>query len=233
MREYQPPPGESERHRRQDQMAERAIAAQRKPAEQIGEEVEKAEAQHELRRRHGEEGERHRHLVAGLAAPRRRIEPGRNADQELGDDRSQHQQQGGGKPGGDERADFTFSCIGNAEVALRQPLGVGGILLDEGLVEAELDADLLAQLRRRIAPGDHRHRIGRDEEGEAEGDDRHAHQDEGRGREPLGEIEEHQRRPRCVGSSASRRPSPARLKASATIRMAAPGMKTSHGALRK
>ena len=229
MREYQPP----QRDGGQDQVAERAIAAQWEPAEQIGEEIEKAQAQHELRRRHGEEGERHRHLVAGLAAPCRRIEPGRNADQQLGDDRPQHQQQGGRKPRRDQRADLAFPGIGNAEIALGQPLRIGDILLDQRLVEAELEADLLAHFGRRIAPGDHRHRIGGDEEGQAEGDDRHPHQNEGRCRQALGEIEEHQRRPRCVGSSASRRPSPARLKASATMRMAAPGMKTSHGALRK
>ena len=59
-------------------------------------------------------------------------------------------------------------------------------------------------------------------------------QDEHRLREPAEQEARHGgQRPRCVGSSASRKASPTRLKESAISRTATPGKNTSQGASRK
>ena len=54
---------DAEGERRQDQMGEGAVAADREPAELHGEDVEQQEADDELRRRDADEGERHQRLV--------------------------------------------------------------------------------------------------------------------------------------------------------------------------
>ena len=224
---------ETQRQRGKDEVGQRAVAAQREPAPEIGEEIEQREAEHELRRGDAEEGERHRRLVAEAAAPRCGIDAGGNADHQLRDDGAEHEEQGGRKPRRDKLAHVGFPRIGDAKIAPHEAAEVINVLHGDRLVEAELLADLLAHLRGGVAARDHGHGIGRDHEGEAEGDDAHPPQDEQRRGQALGEIGQHQPLPRWVGSSASRSPSPTRLKASARMRMAAPGMKTSHGALRK
>ena len=76
-------------------------------------------------------------------------------------------------------------------------------------------------------------RIGRDDEEKDEGDEGHADQDQQRLHQAAEDIGGHQYRPFCVGSRISRSASPTRLKPSASRMMAAPGMKTSQGAVVK
>ena len=225
--------GHSERHGRQHEVAQGAVAAERKPAQEVGEDIEQGEPDDELRRRDRDEGQRHRHLVGAAAAAAGGIDPGRDADHQLGQDGAEHKQQGGGKTGCDQVADIALAGVGLAEIADREASDISEILHRQRPVEAELVADLLASLGRGIAPGQHGHRIGRDHEGEGEGDHGHPDQDHEGCDEPSREIADHPLRSRWVGSRASRRPSPTRLKERARIRMAAPGMKTSQGALRK
>ena len=61
---------DAEGERRQDEMREGAVAADREPAEMHGEDVEEQDADDELRRRHGDEGGDHQRLV-GDRLPRR------------------------------------------------------------------------------------------------------------------------------------------------------------------
>ena len=70
MREYQPPPARPSVTAGRMRWRERAVAAERKPAEQIGKDVEERQPEHELRRRDGDEGEHHGDLV-GRRGPRR------------------------------------------------------------------------------------------------------------------------------------------------------------------
>ena len=85
-------------------------------------------------------------------------------------------------------------------------------------------------LRVGAAAGDKRRRIGRQIVQKQESDDRDAEQNRDRLDEPSSQQRRHQPRPRCVGSSRSRKASPTRLKESAVARMIAPGMNTSQGA---
>ena len=82
----------------------------------------------------------------------------------------------------------------------------------------------------RAAASDQSGRIGGKVVQKQERDDRNAEQHGDRLHEPPDEQRRHQPRPRCVGSSRSRKASPTRLKESAVARMIAPGMNTSHGA---
>src|SRR6185295_2082591 len=111
--------------------------------------------------------------------------------------------------------------IGAPEIALGERSEVAEILLVNRTIETELMADLLTHLGGRGAPGNQGDRIGGYHEGETEGDNANAHKDQNRDKEAAREIDEHQPLPRCVGSRASRSPSPTRLNARATIRIAA------------
>ena len=215
-------------------MGEAAVATQREPAEEVGEYIEQEKPDDELRRRDAGERQHHGRLVGRGAAPRGGEDARRDADEKLGEDGRQHELQGGGKPRGDEIADGGLARVGMAEVAPGEPRHIGQVLDGQRLVEAELLADELARLGGGVAAGEHRRRVGGNEIGEAERDKRHADENDERGAEAAEKIgDRHARRPRWVGSSASLSPSPTRLKASATTRMAMPGKNTIHGAFRK
>ena len=100
-------------------------------------------------------------------------------------------------------------------------------------VEAEFLADILDNLRRRASPGDLARRIGRHDEQQEEGDQRHPDQNGDGLNQPAEQIGDHQYRPFCVGSRISRSASPTRLKPSASMMIARPGKNTSHGAVVK
>ena len=59
---------DAERQRRQDEMREGAVAADREPAELHREDIEQQQADHELRRRDADEGGDHQRPVGGAAA---------------------------------------------------------------------------------------------------------------------------------------------------------------------
>ena len=135
----------------------------------------------------------------------------------------------GRQPRHDQLGDLGALDVGAAEIAAGEAREIAPVLDDEGLVEAELAADVLDRLGRRAAAGDLPHRIGRQQVEQREGDQRHAEQDQQRLDQPAAEIGDHAR-PLCVGSRMSRSASPTRLKASASARIAAPGKNTSQGA---
>ena len=122
--------------------------------------------------------------------------------------------------------------VGAPEVALQQPAEVAPVLHQERLVEPELGADARHRVGRGGAAGDLPRRVGRQDVEQQEGDEADPEQDQHRRRQPPRRVG-HQPRPFCVGSSTSRSASPTRLKASASIRIATPGKKTSQGAVWK
>ncbi len=146
------------------------------------------------------------------------------------EDSAGHQRQRRGDARRDQRQHRAALDIGAAEVALDKAGQIAPELQRQRQVEAELMAHVGDHLRIGAAPGDQRRRIGGQGVQQQKGDDGDAEQHAERLAEPLRQQAKHQPRPRCVGSSRSRRASPSRLKASAVARMTAPGMNTSHGA---
>ena len=158
-------------------------------------------------------------------------DPGAQADQQLDDDGAGHELKRCRQARQDQRRDLRLLDVGAAEIALQQVAEIAQVLLPEGQIEAELPANVLHHLGRGAAARDLAHRVGRQQEQQQIGDQRDAQQDEQGLAQPARQIEAHQSRPRWVGSSASRRASPSRLKARASSRIAAPGKNTSHGAV--
>ena len=227
MREYQPPPAMPRVSAGSTRWLSGAVAAERKPAQRD-------------RRRHRaavspttncgvetrDEGQRHRHLVGrcGRGGWRHRSRPGKPiiSSARMAPSISSRV---AGRRRAISVADIALAGVGVAEIATgRGVRQIAQILHRQRPVEAELVADLLATVWAvALRPAIMAHRIGRDHEGEGEGDDGHAEQDQKRCDEPSREIADHPLRPRWVGSRASRRPSPTRLKERARIRIAAPG----------
>ena len=116
------------------------------------------------------------------------------------------------------------------KIALRQARQIAAELHQERLVEAKLMADVLDRLGGGRPARDLAHRIGGQDVEQEECDRGDAEKDQDGGDKTADQIGGHHSAPRCVGSSTSRSASPTRLKASASSRIVAPGMKTSQGA---
>src|SRR5690606_13329582 len=140
-----------------------------------------------------------------------------------------HQQQRRRQAGKDELRHLRALDVGTAEIALQQAPEVTPVLDQERLVEAKLATDALNGRGRGAATRNLAYRIGRKQIEQRESDERNAQQDQHGLDESAAEIGDHER-PRCVGSSMSRKASPIRLNARASARMAMPGKKTSQGA---
>ena len=223
-------PQQAERQRRQDQMGEGAVAADGEPAQLDREDIKQQQADHELRGGHRQERADHQRLVGQPPARQRGHDAHGDAQSQFAEDRGNHQQQGGRQARGDQFRHFGLLQIAAPHVALHQPAQVAPVLHHERLIEAQLLADVFHRLRRGRPPRNLAHRIGGQDIKQKEGDEADPKQDQRRLDQAAQQIGGHQSRPRCIGSSTSRKASPTRLKASASSRIAAPGMNTSQGA---
>ena len=194
MRAYQPAPSDAERQRRQDEMRERAVAADREPAELHREDVEQQDADDELRRRDADEGGDHQRLVgrACRACTRRDRCPCVRPIDQLADDGAGHQQQRRRQPRRDQLGDLGPLQVGAAEIALQQAgRGSASTARRSGRSRPSWSADVLDRLaawrcaRRSAAPD--RPAAGRADEGDerdAEQDQHRLHAAAGRDRPP-------------------------------------------------
>ena len=117
-------------------MPERAVAADREPAEQNREDVEQEDADHELRRRNPDEAQDHDRVVGRFAAFHRGEHAGGQADQQLAEYGARHQEQRRRKARQDQFGNLGFLNVGPAEIALKQAREIAQILLVERQVKA-------------------------------------------------------------------------------------------------
>jgi hypothetical protein len=99
------------------------------------------------------------------------------ADGQLTQNGSDHQQQARGQARHDQLAHLGALYVGAAEITGEQVRQVAPVLHDEGLIEPELLADVLDGLGRGAATGYLAYRVSRQQVEQREGDDRHAEQD--------------------------------------------------------
>ena len=127
--------------------AEGLHAAARQEIQPDGEDVDRAQAEHEGR--NAREGHRHRrHPVIGLRVRAKRgKDPERDPDQHRDQDRDAHERQRGRDPLGDLLRDGPVGLDGVAEIALDGAPQPEEIADRHGLVQAELLPALLEKLR--------------------------------------------------------------------------------------
>ena len=181
-----------EGERRQHQMGEGAVAADREPAELDREDVEKQDADDELRRRDATKESTIRTWSVGrprfIAANTPMVRPSASSQRIAPTIRSSV----AGRREAISVGDLGLLQVGAAEVALRKARQVAPVLLVERQVEAELVADARDRVGRGAPAGDLPRRIGRQDVEEHEGDERDPEEDQHRLDQPAGEIRRHQ-----------------------------------------